>query len=77
MLVDSEEKEIVEMLNAGKSLKSVSTLLGITTARVRKARKKAKAKGQILTPAEISKKRPVKTADDLEQEKSMREAFSN
>jgi len=76
MLVDSEEKEIIEMLNAGSSLKSVSTQLGVTVARVRKVKGKAKAKGLILTPAEITKKRPVKTADDLEQEKLIREAFS-
>jgi hypothetical protein len=75
VLVDSEEKEIVERLNMGESLRSISALLGVTTARVRKIRKNAKAKGLILSPTEIRKKKPVKTARDLEHERAIREAL--
>jgi hypothetical protein len=75
MLVDSEEKEIVELLNKGTSLKGISGSLGVTVARVRKIKGKAKAKGLLLSPAEINEKKPVKTAKDLELEKSIREAL--
>lgn len=73
MLVDSEEKEIIEQLNNGGSLRSISGLFGVTVSRVRTIRKKAKAKGLLCEPAKKSK--PAKTAEELEQEESIRGAF--
>jgi hypothetical protein len=73
MLEDSEEKEIIELLNTGTSLRGTSTSMGVTIARVRAVKKKAKAKGLLSIPAK--KLKAVKTAEEQEQEKSIREAF--
>ncbi len=73
LVVDSDEKEIVDLLNGGTSIRSISTSLGITIARVRAVRKKAKTKGLLSIPAK--KQKAVKTTEELEQEKSIREAL--
>jgi hypothetical protein len=73
LVVDSDEKEIVDLLNGGTSIRNISTSLGVTIARVRAVRKKAKAKGLLSIPAK--KQKAVKTAEELEQEKSIREVL--
>ncbi len=75
LAVDSDEREIVELLNMGRSLRGIATSLGVTIARVRAVRKKAKAKG-LLSTAE-KKQKAVKTTEELEQENLYGRRYDN
>jgi hypothetical protein len=76
MVSDSEENEIIALVNSGKSLRSIARSLGVSLHRVRTVRTKAKAKGLLLSETEMKARKPVKSAEQIEFEQSVNKIFN-